>query len=82
MLDKPLFLFLDEVQYDASWGIALKSLYDRTNKVFILSTGSAALMLNTNADISRRTIFEKMHPLSFTEFLKIAKSKFETKGLS
>lgn len=80
-LDKPLVLFLDEVQYDKTWGLALKSLYDRTDKVFIFSTGSAALMLNTNADIARRTVFEKMHPLSFTEYLKIAHRKEEVVGL-
>ncbi len=80
-LDKPLILFLDEVQYDSSWWLALKSLYDRTDKVFIFSTGSAAIMLNTNADIARRTIYEKMYPLSFTEYLKIAKEKYEIKWL-
>ena len=82
MLNKPLFLFLDEVQYDSTWWVTLKTLYDRTDKVFIFSTWSAALILNTNADIARRTIFEKMHPLSFTEFLKISKSKYEIKWLS
>lgn len=76
-----MVLFLDEVQYDKTWGLALKSLYDRTDKVFIFSTGSAALMLNTNADIARRTVFEKMQPLSFTEYLKIAHGKEEIKGL-
>jgi hypothetical protein len=34
-----------------------------------------------NADIARRTIYEKMHPLSFTEYLKITKQKYEVKGL-
>jgi uncharacterized protein len=75
LLEKPVLLFLDEVQYDPTWWITLKTLYDRTDKVFIFSTGSAALMLNTNADIARRTIFAKMHPLSFTEYLKISQKK-------
>jgi len=70
-LDKPLYLFLDEIQYDERWGAVLKSLYDRSNKIFILATGSAALLLNTNSDIARRAIFEKLFPLSFTEYLKI-----------
>ena len=80
-LDKPLILFLDEVQYDSTWWIALKSLYDQSDKVFIFSTWSAALILNTNADIARRTVYEKMYPLSFTEYLKIAKEKYEIKWL-
>ncbi len=81
-LDKPLFLFLDEVQYDKKWGITLKTLYDRSDKVFIFATGSAAILMNSNSDIARRTIFEKMFPLSFTEFIKVKYKRTEIKGLS
>ncbi len=81
-LDKPLFLFLDEVQYDKKWGVTLKALYDRTDKVFIFSTGSAAVLVNTNSDIARRAIYEKIYPLSFTEFIKIKHKKTEIKGLA
>lgn len=81
-LDKPLLLFLDEVQYDPKWGIVLKTIYDRSNKVFIFCTGSAAILMNSNTDIARRTIFEKLFPLSFCEFLKIKYKKYEIKGLS
>ena len=81
-LDKPLFLFLDEVQYDKKWGVALKTIYDRSQNVFIFSTGSAAVLMNTNADVARRSIFEKVYPLSFTEYIKIKNDKYEIKGLS
>jgi hypothetical protein len=81
-LDKPLFLFLDEVQYDEKWGAALKAIYDRAHNVFIFSTGSAAILLNSNSDIVRRAIFEKIYPLSFCEFLKIKQGKYEIKNLS
>jgi hypothetical protein len=80
--DKPVILFLDEVQYDEKWGITLKSIYDRSRKVFIFATGSAALTMNINPDVARRTIYEKLYPLSFTEFLKIKNEKFEEKGLA
>lgn len=70
-LDKPLFLFLDEVQYDKDWALTLKTIFDRSNKVFIVATGSAALLMNMNTDVARRAIFEKLFPLSFTEYLKI-----------
>jgi predicted AAA+ superfamily ATPase len=80
--EKPIILFLDEVQYDEKWGITLKSVYDRSRKVFLLATGSAALTMNTNADVARRTIYEKLYPLCFTEFLKIKNEKFEEKGLA
>lgn len=81
-LDKPLFLFIDEAQYDEKWGIVLKNIYDRSNKVFIFATGSSALAMNANPDVARRTIYEKLFPLSFTEYLKIKDGKFEKKGLS
>lgn len=81
-LDKPLFLFLDEVQYDEKWGATLKAIYDKAQNVFIFSTGSAALLMNSNADIARRAIFEKIYPLTFAEFLKIKRGKKEMKNLS
>lgn len=81
-LDKPLFLFLDEVQYDEKWGASLKSVYDRSQDVFIFSTGSAAALINSNSDVARRTIYEKIYPLSFTEFVKIKNDKYEVKGLA
>lgn len=80
-LDKPLLLFLDEVQYDSTWAVVLKTIFDRSNKVFIFATGSAALLMNINTDVARRTVFEKLFPLSFTEYLKIKFQKYEIKGL-
>lgn len=80
-LDKPLLLYLDEIQYEEKWGIALKTIYDRSRKVFVIATGSSALHLNTNADITRRAIMEKLYPMSFSEYIKIKLDKFEEKGL-
>lgn len=69
--DKPLFLFLDEVQYLDDWGVALKTLYDRGKRVFIVCTGSSALSLQTNADIAARADISKLYPLCFTEYVMI-----------
>lgn len=80
-LDKPLLLFLDEVQYDPQWAVVLKTIFDRSNKVFIFATGSAALLMNINTDVARRAVFEKLFPLSFTEYLKIKLQRYEVKGL-
>lgn len=80
-LKEPVFLFLDEVQYDRQWAGFLKTIYDRTRKVFIVATGSSALMLNVNADVARRAVSEKLYPMSFTEFMKIKHGKYEEKGL-
>ncbi|MFH0819786.1 MAG: AAA family ATPase [bacterium] len=80
-LEEPVFLFLDEVQYDRRWAGFLKTVYDRTRKVFITATGSSALMFNINADVARRAVSEKLYPMSFTEFMKIKHNKYEEKGL-
>lgn len=81
-LDKPLVLFLDEVQYDSNWAITLKTVYDRNPNILIFTTGSSALALNYNPDIARRALFEKLFPMSFTEYMKIKHGKYETKGVS
>lgn len=81
-LDKPVILFFDEVQYDPKWAITLKTIFDRTRKVFMVCTGSSAVTLNTNPDVARRLIFEKLYPMSFTEYMKIKDGKFEVKGLA
>lgn len=67
----PVFLFLDEVQKDSRWGALLRSLYEKNKNVFIFCTGSSAVELQTNADIARRFLFEKLPPLSFGEYQMI-----------
>lgn len=80
-LQEPIYIFIDEVQYEENWGLVLKSLYDRSNKVFIFCTGSSALSLQTNPDISRRVVFEKLYPMSFTEYILIKERKTPIIGL-
>lgn len=81
-LNKPTLIFLDEIQYDKKWAIVLKTIFDRSTKVFIFATGSSALSLQTNPDVARRAISEKLFPMSFTEFIKIKDNKYEIKGLA
>jgi hypothetical protein len=80
-LQEPVFIFIDEVQYDPKWGLALKSLYDRSKKVFICCTGSSAVSLQTNPDIYRRVIMAKLYPLSFPEYQMLRQGIFPVKGL-
>ncbi|MEK7651945.1 MAG: ATP-binding protein [Patescibacteria group bacterium] len=80
-LTKPVFIFIDEAQYDPKWASVLKSVYDRSNKVFVACSGSSAVSLQTNPDVIRRSIFLKLFPTSFTEFLMIRDGKLPTKGL-
>lgn len=78
---KPIFLLLDEIQYDKEWGMTLKAIYDNAPNVFIFVTGSSALSMNMNVDVARRPIFEKVFPLSFCEYKKIKDGEYEEKGL-
>jgi predicted AAA+ superfamily ATPase len=80
-LTKPVFIFIDEAQYDPKWASVLKSVYDRSNKVFIMCSGSSAVSLQTNPDVIRRAIFEKLFPTSFCEFLMIRDDKYPVKNL-
>src|SRR3989339_1223504 len=80
-LTKPVFIFIDEAQYDPKWASVLKSVYDRSNKVFVVCSGSSAVSLQTNPDVIRRAIFQKLFPTSFSEFLMIRDGKLPTKGL-
>jgi len=67
----PVFFFLDEVQKDVRWGAILRTLYEKNKNIFIFCTGSSAVELQTNADIARRFLFEKLPPLSFGEYQMI-----------
>jgi len=77
-IKQPVFLLLDEVHYDEKWAFILKSIYDKTNKVFTIATGSSALSLTTTADLARRALNEELYPLNFSEYLMLEKSSFQS----
>ncbi len=79
-LKEPLFLFIDEAHYDYQWQIVTKNLYDRTNKIFILVSGSSALALGASADLVRRSIIDEVLPLTFQEYLYLKKGFFPPGG--
>ncbi|PKP61114.1 MAG: hypothetical protein CVT88_01035 [Candidatus Altiarchaeales archaeon HGW-Altiarchaeales-1] len=84
-LNKKILILLDEVHYDEQWGLFLKTIFDRTmghRNVLILATGSSALCLNMNPDLSRRASTEEIYPLKFTEYLKLKNIKFPVPDLS
>ena len=68
---KPILIFFDEVQADPKWAITLKSLFERTSNVFLCSTGSSAIILQSTPNIARRPIFEPMTPMCFSEYQMI-----------
>ncbi len=80
-LEKPVFIFIDEVQYDPKWASVLRSVYNRSKKVFVVCSGSSAIALQTNPDNVRRAIFEKLFPTTFSEFLMIKDGQSESNDL-
>lgn len=70
-LTEDVILLIDEIHFDPKWQFALKSLYDRSRRVFIIATGSSAVALNTTTDVARRLRIEKMYPLKFTEYVML-----------
>src|SRR3989339_171650 len=76
-LEKPLFIFIDEVHFDPKWPSILKSIYDRSKQIFVLCTGSSALSLQSSTDLARRVVFEKLYPMNFTEYM-LLKTKYES----
>ena len=81
-VEKPTFIFIDEVQADPGWARALKFLYERTDNVFLLCTGSSATNLQMDADIAgRRAKIDKLYPLSFPEYQVLTQNVFPKKGL-
>lgn len=67
-LEKPTFLFLDEVQEDERWADVLFSLHERSRRLFIFCSGSSAIYLKDNANVVRRANIEPLYPLNYTEY--------------
>jgi hypothetical protein len=68
-LDRDIFLLIDEVHFDKKWQSVLKSMFDKSRRVFVICTGSSALSLQSTPDLARRAQLEKMFPMNFTEYL-------------
>jgi len=76
-LDRNLFIFIDEIHFDNKWSAVLKTLYDRSKNIFVVCTGSSALSLQSTTDLARRVVFEKLYPMSFTEYM-LLKTRYES----
>lgn len=82
-VSEKLFLLIDEAHYDKDWSGALKTVYDRSRNIFIITTGSSALDLMAHgADVARRILIEKMFPLSFSEYIMLKNEVKPIRGLS
>jgi len=68
-LDKKLFIFVDECHFDKMWGLAGKIIYDNTDNIFLVFTGSSALEMEINPDITRRISKQMIFPNNFKDYL-------------
>ncbi|MDR2063674.1 MAG: AAA family ATPase [Candidatus Nomurabacteria bacterium] len=82
VVNKPVILLIDEVQSDPNWASVLKALNERSSKVFIMCSGSSAVHLQDDADISgRRAVVECLYPMNFCEYELICNTIYPERGL-
>ncbi len=68
-LNKKIMLIFDEVHEAENWQKDLKILYERSKKIFVLATGSSALLLHSSSDLASRWTLMKIFPFRFPEFI-------------
>ena len=80
LLEKKIFILIDEAQYDKNWAKIGKIIFDKTENIFMIFTGSSALNLEDNADAKRRFKKISIPPISYRQHLKLRYNiNFETK---
>ena len=69
VLSEKIMLIIDEVHEAEEWQKDLKILYERGKKIFVLVTGSSALLLHSSSDLASRWTLMKIFPFRFAEFI-------------
>ena len=80
-VDKKIFLLVDEAQFDYNWVVSAKNIYDSSNNIFMIFTGSSALNLEYNVDSARRLLKRNINSLTYSEYLTL-KYGFDGSNLS
>ncbi|MDR0911823.1 MAG: AAA family ATPase [Methanobrevibacter sp.] len=68
-LDEQIFIFIDEVHLDKTWGDSGKIIFDTTDNIFLICTGSSALDLEISGDVARRLDKKYIFPNNFKDSL-------------
>lgn len=76
-LSSPVFILIDEAQYDKEWALNGKLIFDGTKNIFMILSGSSALKLSSNPDAARRLLNIPIYPLSYSEHLKLKYENFK-----
>ncbi|RAP46032.1 MAG: AAA family ATPase, partial [Methanosphaera sp. rholeuAM74] len=79
--NEPVFLLIDEAQYDPDWSLIGKIIFDKSKKIFMIYSGSSALELSYNADSARRLLRIPITPLTYSGYLKL-KYNYSNKDIS
>lgn len=76
-LSYPIFLLVDEAQYDEDWALNGKLVFDASKNIFMILSGSSALKLSQNPDAAVRLLNIPIFPLTYCEHLKLKYENFE-----
>ncbi|MDO5825404.1 MAG: AAA family ATPase [Methanosphaera sp.] len=71
LLNKQVFILIDEAHYDKNWDLHVKLIYDKSPNIFMMLSGSSSLHLDFNADVARRLKIHEILPLNYTQHLKL-----------
>ena len=55
-VNEPVFILIDEAQYDRDWSLNGKLIFDGSQNIFMIFSGSSALKLSYNSDAARRLV--------------------------
>ena len=76
-VNEPIFLLIDEAQYDKDWSLTGKIIFDDTKNIFMIFTGSSALNLSFSPDAARRMLKIPITPLNYSQQLKLKYNNFD-----
>ena len=76
-LSQPVFILIDESQYDTNWAFNGKLIFDGSKNIFMIFSGSSALKLSNNPDAARRILNMPIYPLTYHEHLKLKYGNFK-----
>ncbi|MEW6616667.1 MAG: ATP-binding protein [Thermodesulfobacteriota bacterium] len=67
---RPVYIFMDEVQFLENWQFFVKKYFDRKYPIKFLVSGSAASLIKKGSEsLAGRTVEETAHPFSMYEYL-------------
>ena len=76
-LSYPVFLLIDDAQYDKEWALNGKLVYDASKNIFMIFSGSSALKLSKNPDAAIRLLNIPIYPLTYSQHLKLKYGNFK-----